>query len=55
MIDNFEEGDCAGKMEVLSLNFCEIHDGDNIEGYILAGGNNKKIVAYSIRTGLMRA
>ena len=43
-------------MEVLCLNFCDIEEeGGNNEGYILAGGNNKKINAYSIRTGLLRA
>ena len=55
VIENFQDGDVTGQVEVLTLNFCMIDEGENTEGYILAGGNNKKIVAYSIRTGLFRA
>jgi WD40 repeat protein len=52
VIDNVEEEEEPGDFEILVLNFCEIEVDGQIEGYILAGGNNRKIVAFSIRTGL---
>jgi WD40 repeat protein len=40
---------------VLCLNFFQTEDKLNTEGFILVGGNNKRINVYCIRTGLLQA
>lgn len=55
VIDNCRKGDVTGQVEILTLNFYSQEDRENNEGYILVGGNNKKINVYCIRTGLLEA
>jgi WD40 repeat protein len=54
VIENFEKGEFPGEIEILSINFYQSENEGN-EGYILVGGNNKKINVYCIRTGLLEA
>ena len=55
IIENFKSGEVLGQVEVLCLNFFQTEDKLNTEGFILVGGNNKRINVYCIRTGLLQA
>ena len=55
LIENFKKSEMAGQIEILALNFFQVEDTESNEGYVLVGGNNKKINAYCIRTGLLEA